>query len=420
MLPPEGPEEDGDDLVPPLPPEDRLWRHPSELGAAALATPAAAAPATRAPRGTSPWLVGAVAGLTGAVATLATVVAFGGFDEGAGVERTVVERVAVAPTATLPVSIGEPPDGEAGVAGVTAGISPAVVRVEVTRAPAEGSDDETTTTGSAVAFRDDGYLLTSADLVDHSVAVVVVLGDGTPRDGRVIGTDPLTDVAVVQVDLGTDTARVPTAVLGSVDDLAVGQPTLIVGSGGGTGGGPAVTSGIVSALGRSLPATGTAPTRHDLIQTDAPLDPSATGGALVDRRGAVVGITTDPPDETAGGLSFAIPIDTARAVADEIILTGTAHHAWLGIEGSDVEARRADDLQLAGGAQVATVAEGSPADVAGLAPDDVITSVDAVTVTSMADLVVELRRHEPGATILIAFVRDGRPGFAVARLGERA
>ena len=267
-----------------------------------------------------------------------------------------------------------------------------------------------------MAFRDDGYLLTSADLVAHSVAVVVILGDGTPRNGRVVGADPLTDVAVVQVDAD----GLATAVLGSVEDLAVGQPTLIVGSGGGTGGDPAVTSGIVSALGRSLPATDAgAPTRHDLIQTDAPLDPSATGGALVDRRGAVVGITTDPPDDTAGGLSFAIPIDTARAVADEIILTGTAHHAWLGIEGSDVEARRADDLQLAGGAQVATVAEGSPADVAGLAPDDVITSVDAVTVTSMADLVVELRRHEPGATILIAFVRDGRPGFAVAHLGER-
>ena len=417
MTLPEGPDEDGEDLTPPLPPEDRLWRHPSELGAAALATPTAPAPAARAARPPSPWLVGAVAGLTGAVATLAVVVAFGGFDDGGGVERTVVERVAVAPTATLPVSIGEPPGGDEAVATVTAGISPALARVEVTRAPAADAANETTTTGSAVVFRDDGYLLTSADLVAHSVAVAVILGDGRPRAGRVVGMDPFTDVAVIQVEAN----GLATAVLGSVDDLAVGQPTLIVGSAGGTGDGPAITSGIVSALGRSLPATDTgSPTRHDLIQTDAPLDPSATGGALVDRRGALVGITTDPPDETASALSFAIPIDTARAVADEIILTGTAHHAWLGIEGSDVEARRADDLQLAGGAQVATVAEGSPADEAGLAPDDVITSVDAVTVTSMADLVVELRRHEPGATILIAFVRDGRTGFAVAHLGERA
>ena len=417
MLPPEGPEDDGDDLVPPLPPEDRLWRHPSEMGAAALASPVAVAPVARSARPTSPWLVGAVDGITGAVATLAVVVAFGGFDDGTGVERTVVERVAVAPTATLPVSIDDPLGGNEAVAALTAGIAPALARVEGTRAPAEDSTTVSTTTGSAVVFRDDGYLLTSADLVDHSVAVAVILGDGAPRDGRVVGTDPLTDVAVVQIEA----ERLPTAVLGSVEDLAVGQPALIVGSAGGSGDGPAVTSGIVSALGRSLPpATAGAPTRHDLIQTDAALDPTATGGALIDRRGALVGITTHPPDETTGGLSFAIPIDTARAIATEIILTGTVHHAWLGIEGSDVEARTADDLQLDGGAQVAAVAEGSPADEAGLAPDDVITSVDAASVTSMADLVVELRRHEPGATILIAFVRDGRPGFAVAHLGERA
>ena len=110
----------------------------------------------------------------------------------------------------------------------------------------------------------------------------------------------------------------------------------------------------------------------------------------------------------------------ARDIAGEIILTGTAHHSWLGIEGSDVEARQADDLPLGGGARVATVADGSPADEAGLATDDVITSVDGIAVTSMADLVIELRHHEPGATILIAFVRDGRPGFAVAHLGDRA
>jgi S1-C subfamily serine protease len=134
-----------------------------------------------------------------------------------------------------------------------------------------------------------------------------------------------------------------------------------------------------------------------------------------------VGITTASPEGSPGeGLSFATPIDTARDVAAQIILTGSAHHPWLGIEGSDVEARAADDLALEGGARVATVAEGSPADEAGLAPDDVITSVDADTITSMADLVVELRRHEPGALILITFLRDGRPGAVVAHLGERA
>lgn len=419
MLPPEGPEDDGEDLGPPLPPEDRLWRHPSEMGAAAMASPVRPTPVARPARTASPWLVGAVAGLTGAVATLAAVVAFGGFDRG-GVQQTVVERVAVAPTVTLPVSIGGPAQGDEAVAAVAADVGPAVARIEVTRAASDGSETETTTTtGSAVLFRDDGYLLTSADLVAHSVSIAVVLGDGDLRDGRVVGTDELTDVAVLKIE----GEGLPTAVLGSIDDLAVGQPTLIVGAPGSPGDDSPVTSGIVSALGRTLAATTAgAPTRHDMIQTDAPLDPSATGGALVDRRGAVVGITTDPPDTPAGGggLSFATPIDTARDIAGEIILTGTAHHSWLGIEGSDVEARQADDLPLGGGARVATVADGSPADEAGLATDDVITSVDGIAVTSMADLVIELRHHEPGATILIAYVRDGRPGFAVAHLGDRA
>lgn len=423
MLPPEGPDDDGGGLGPPLPPEDRLWRHPSELGSGAPrpalppAAPIAAPPTPR--RGSSPWLVGAVAGLAGAALTLGALAATGALDDQV-VRQEVVERVAPSPASTLPVSA---PAGETelpAVATLAAGVGPAVARVEVTRTTTDTGDVGTTTTtvGSAVVFRDDGYLLTSADLVDHSLAIGVVLGDGHAEPGRVVGTDPLTDVAVLKVD----GAGLTTAVLGSAEDLAVGQPTLIVGSATSPGDDPAVTSGIVSALGRTLEADGGGtPPRHGMIQTDAPLDPAATGGPLVDRRGAVVGITTDPPDAVAGeGLSFATPIDTARRIAAQIILTGAAHHPWLGIEGSDLDARDAGDLELAGGAQVATVAEGSPADAAGLAPDDVITAVGDVRVASMADLVVELREHDPGDVVLIAYRRGGRAGFCVARLAERS
>ena len=423
-MPPEGTDDEGEDeLGLPLPPDDRLWRHPSELGAARRAGPAptgAAAAQARGPRRSSSWLVGAVAGLTGAVVTLGAVLAFGGLDRGGVEQTTVLERVAVPPTATLPVSIGAPEGGAEALAAIVARIGPAVARVSVTRTTADedGSPGTTTTTGSAVVFRDDGYLLTSADLVAHSVAVAVVVGDGALRPGRVVGVDPVTDVAVLKVDGD----GLPTAVLGSVEDLDVGQPAVIIGSPASPGDDAPVTSGIVSALGRTVRPVDTQGTaRHDLIQTDAPLDLAATGGALVDRRGAVVGITTDPPDVAAGdGLSFATPVDTALEIAEDIIGTGSAHHAWLGIEGADVEAQTADDLELTGGARVAAVTEGSPADEAGLAPGDVITSVDAVGVTSMADLVVELRDHEPGDTVFVAYVRDGRPGFCIARLAERA
>lgn len=415
MSPPEGPDEDGGEFGPPLPPEDRLWRHPSEMGRAAMATtpaPAAGAPERR--RAGSTWLVGAVAGLSGAVATLAAVVAFGGFDDPV-IQQNVVERVASAPTATLPISIGG--DSAEGVQAVAAQIAPAVARLEVVRSSPEGSPVATmTATGSGVLFRDDGYLLTSADLVAGARTVAVILQDGEVREGDVVGTDPLTDVGVVKVD-GDE---LPTALLGLVDGLAVGQPALIIGSAPAPGEDPALTSGIISALRRTILAdpSGT-PTRHDMIQTDAPLDPAATGGALLDARGAVVGITTDPSDQVSvDGLSYATPIDTALGVADQIIATGAVHHPWLGIEGSDIEARTADDLQLAGGAMVATVAENSPAAAAGLSPNDVIISIGAVTVTSMADLVVELRRHDPGEIVLIAYLRDRELGIGVATLGE--
>ena len=424
MLPPEGPDEDGGGSGPPLPPEDRLWRHPSEIGAGAIPPPrppvgSPAAPVPPSARGApSAWLVGAVSGVAGAALTLGVLAGTGGLD--AEVNRTqVVERVAPIPASTLPVSSPPGADAPGSVATLAAAVRPAVARVEVTRAAAaDAPEAETTTTiGSAVVFRDDGYLLTSADLVDHSLRIVVVLDGGRATDGRIVGTDPLTDVAVLAIEeTGLDTA-----VLGTADDLTIGQPALVVGSANTPGALPAVTAGIVSALGRTLETDGDRPPRHGLIQTDAPLDPAATGGPVLDRRGAVVGITTDPPAAATGdGLSFAVPIDTARRVAGQIILTGSVHHPWLGIEGSDLRAGEADALQVAGGARVATVSEGSPADLAGLETDDVITAVGETRVTSMADLVVRLREHQPGDVVLISYQRAGQAGFCVATLTERA
>lgn len=423
MLPPEGPDEDGGGSGPPLPPEDRLWRHPSEIGAGAVPPPGppvgSAAPPPPASRGaSSSWLVGAVSGVAGAALTLGVLAGTGGLDR--EVNRTqVVERVAPIPASTLPVSSPPGADVPGSVATLAAAVRPAVARVEVTRAATAGAPgaETTTTIGSAVAFRDDGFLLTSADLVDHSLRIVVVLDGGRATDGRIVGTDPLTDVAVLSIEeTGLDTA-----VLGTAEDLTVGQPALVVGSASTPGALPAVTAGIVSALGRTLGAEGDAPPRHGLIQTDAPLDPTATGGPVLDRRGAVVGITTAPPTSVTGhGLSYAVPIDTARRVAGQIIGTGSVHHPWLGIEGSDLRAGEADAFQLAGGARVATVSEGSPADLAGLQADDVVTAVGETRVTSMAELVVRLREYRPGDVVLLSYQRAGQPGFCVATLAERA
>jgi putative serine protease PepD len=393
---------------PPLPPEDRLWRHPSEVGAAAgAASPGAAPPAGRR---RAHWITAALAAVVGAGVTLVVVGVTGGFGERV-VSRDVVERVAVAPVATLPV--GTAPGGEADVAAVASAAHPAIVRLEID--PEEGEARY----GSGVVFRDNGYVLTSAAVVGTSGSIDVVLASGRTFSGERVGTDPLTDVAVVKID----GEGLPTAVLGTAESLAVGQPAISVGSPVALRGGPSLTVGVISGLGRTVAEGSEDDTRalHDMIQTDAPPAPGASGGALLDRRGAVVGITTSVGAATADaeGLGFATPIDVARAVANDIIIVGHARHPWLGIQGGDLDAGSAGEMGISGGAVVQAVDGGSPADVAGLDEDDVITSLAGVGVGSMADLVVELRRHEPGEAIFIEYRRDGREANCTALLTER-
>src|SRR5439155_919313 len=156
----------------------------------------------------------------------------------------------------------------------------------------------------------------------------------------------------------------------------------------GLAGGPSVSVGGLSALGRSLDAG----THHlyDMIQTDAAISPGSSGGALLDHGGAVIGVTTAIAVSDAGaeGLGFATPIDIARSVAEELIETGRASHVWLGVEGSDVDEETAGKLGLHGGAAVKRVVDSSPAKAAGLAAGDVIVSIDDKPVTTMAALVV--------------------------------
>jgi S1-C subfamily serine protease len=158
-----------------------------------------------------------------------------------------------------------------------------------------------------------------------------------------------------------------------------------------------------------------------MIQTDAPIAPGSSGGALLDNTGAVIGITTAIAVTEVGaeGLGFATPIDLARSVADDIIETGSAHHVWLGIEGIDLDHATADELSVAGGARIHKVVDGSPAALAGLEEDDVIVSVEGEDVESMSALIVALRSHDPGDKVHIGYVRDGQRGTMVLELSER-
>jgi S1-C subfamily serine protease len=391
-----------DDAVsagPPLPPDDRLWRHPSELrehgrggGPFSLGPPASRQIA---------WSVALVAGLAGAALSIGVIALTGSLSPRV-VERAVVEKVAVTPVVSSPMV-----RGERGVVAVAERLSPAIVRLDVRRPDGAG-------TGSGVLYRDDGLLLTSAHVVVGTTAIDVVLTDGRHFDGRLVGSDPLTDVALVSIDGD----HLPVAVLGTAEGLEVGAPTIAIGSPLGFDGGPSVTTGVISAIQRRIEPPEGEPL-HGMIQTDAPIAPGSSGGALVDASGAVIGIMTAVANDAGGRFGFATPIDLARRVADQLLATGQMVHGWLGIEGTDLTSDEVRWLGLPGGAVIRDVAADSPAAAAGLAAYDVITELDGRDVRSISGLVVELRRHGPGDDVVVGYWRDGQHATATVTLRER-
>ena len=374
--------------TPPLP-DDRIWRHPSEL----------------APAGgyeARPWTIAVVAGMVGALLASGMVAAISGLGRKT-TERVVVEREQAVPTreVTNPSALSTVDIAQRARATIT--------QVRVQAKSGSGS-------GSGVVFRSDGHVLTNFHVVDGADSVKVVLASGRELTASIVGTDPESDIAVLKVDGGPYSV----ANLGSVADLKVGQPAIAIGSPLGLAGGPSVTVGVVSALHRRIEAR-SGPPLLDMIQTDAPISPGSSGGALLDADGAVIGITTAVAVSEVGaeGLGFATPIDLARSAAEQLIATGKVVHVWLGVEGTDLDPDTAGDLHIDGGALVGQVVKGSPADKAGLVTRDVIVAVDGKTVATMGALVVELRRRRPGDLISLDVMRGQKHQTMRATLGER-
>lgn len=379
-----------------MPPDDRLWRHPSEIDVS-LGPP----PHSRhRPRGT--WTVALVSGLVGSVLTFGLVASTGALGRAT---RPVITREAM-PLA-LPSGVGTPASG--GVVQIAEEASPAIARIEISGGQ-PGS-------GSGVVFRDDGYVLTNAHVVRGAQGIDVVLADGSEHDGALVGLDDLTDIAVVKMD---GDRSFPVALLGSAAGLRVGQPTVAIGSPLGLVGGSSVTTGVVSALGRRV-AGEEGPPLLDMIQTDAAIAPGSSGGALLDSGGSVVGITTAVAVSEAGaeGLAFATPIDIARSVADDIIATGRAVHVWLGIEGRDLDAASAKRARVPGGAVVGDVVPGGPAQAGEMAAGDVILAIEGDEVRSMSGLVILLRKRRPGDEIALVVLRGGQRTTLAVTLGTR-
>jgi S1-C subfamily serine protease len=259
--------------------------------------------------------------------------------------------------------------------------------------------------GSAVAITPDGFLLTSAHVVQGAAGGTASFTDGRELDVEIVGTDPLSDLAVIRVRV-SDLQEVE---LGDADALRVGQLVVAVGNPLGFSG--SVTAGVVSALGRALPARVGSASRivENVIQTDAALNPGNSGGALADGRGHVVGVNT----AVAGiGLGLAVPIDaTTRRIIAALMSDGRFRRAYLGIAGGPrplpPRVARTMDPPREAGVEVVEVVAGSPADRAGLRPEDLILDVDGVPVASARDL-QRLMAHELiGRPVEIRVIREG-------------
>ena len=358
-------------------PDDRLWRHPSEIEGRR--------PSARRQL----WVVGLASALAASLLSTGLAVVAGNLlDAGGGNGAKPVDTASIFPRPTL---VG----ARADVVTVAERVRPAIVQLKVERGRA-GS-------GSGVLFRSDGHLLTNAHVVDGATSVVVILPSGKELPARVVGSDTESDTAVVKIDGGP----FPIAELGSTADLKVGQEAIAIGSPLGLSGGPSVTVGVVSALHRSV-RTRTGHSLIDMVQTDAPIAPGSSGGALLDANGKVIGITTAVAmtDTGAEGFGFATPIDAARNAAEQLITTGKVVTVWLGVEGTDLDGATALDLNVDGGAMIEKVKADSPAERAGLAPRDVIVRVDGRPVVSMGMLVVAVRAHRPGDVFNVEIVRD--------------
>ena len=369
---------------------------PPAYGAWAGQPPPPPAPPSPGPRRGGAGLL-AAAVLAGALAGVGGAAGYDAVTEPESV-RTSALDAPVAKTDTVAASRGN-------VQAVAQQVLPSVVQINVSGAQGAGS-------GTGVVLSSDGQILTNNHVVEPAAEggeITVLFHDGTTAAATIVGRDPLTDVAVVQAEGVSDLAP---ATLGQSSDVEVGQEVVAVGSPFGLE--STVTSGIISAVNRPVSAgsTGGSAAVFPGIQTDAAINPGNSGGPLTDMGGRVIGINSAIKTTSSGtggqggsiGLGFAIPIDLARAIADQIVAGETPTHARIGVSVSD--AVDSDGLTTVG-ALVGDVVAGSAADETGLQTGDVITRVDGTPVSGSDALVATIRGYRPGDVVTLTYERDG-------------
>jgi S1-C subfamily serine protease len=351
-----------------------------------------------------------IAGVVGALLVLLVMPAVFGVNPVDIITGKVKKAATVASTSPATIkqvtSVVSPTQGATDVASNAKKITPSIVNIDVktsSRGMPYYSNSEQEGTGSGVIYSSDGYIITNNHVVSGASTITVTLASGTELPATVVGTDPDNDVAVIKINK----TGLPALSLGNSDGLVVGQMVVAVGSP--LGFEQTVTSGIVSALHRNVTASsnGSSEVLTDLIQTDAPINPGNSGGALCDGTGMLIGVNTLIASQSGGseGIGFAIPVNTVKQVADDIIAGRKVSHPYIGVQGQSVSSDIAAEygLPVSEGAYVTYVAPGSPAQKAGIKNGDIIVAADGQPVKTVDTLMAAVKKKSVGQTINLTY-----------------
>ena len=343
--------------------------------------------------------------------------------------NNVVEiRESPAPAAALPASQGRPVSfSEAARKAVTSVVNISATKQVRRRSPLLDDPvlrrffgerfnvpETQLSLGSGVIVSREGFVLTNSHVVEGVTEIQVTLNDGRTVPGKIVGSDPETDLAVVRIS----TTGLTPITFGQSDKVRVGDVVLAIGDPFSVG--QTVTMGIVSAVGREI---GSANPFGSFIQTDAAINPGNSGGALVDANGNLVGINTLIYSRSGGyqGIGFAIPVGLAKKVMEEIIETGSVTRGWFGVELANITPELAESLGLAGtrGAIVGGIERGSPADRAGIRLGDVIIGVGERAVVDLTATLNAIADIPPGKTVQVKLLRRNQEATLAVTVGRR-
>lgn len=268
--------------------------------------------------------------------------------------------------------------------------------------------------GSGVIISSEGYILTNNHVIEAADEIEIALRDGRTASAKVVGTDPDTDLAILKIE----TPQLQSITLGHSKQLRVGDVVLAIGNPFGVG--QTVTSGIVSATGRNMLGINT---YENFIQTDAAINPGNSGGALITANGNLIGINTAIFSRSGGsqGIGFAIPIDLARDVMQQIIEHGEVIRGWLGVAIQNITEDLAQSFELASldGVIISNIIRNGPADQAGLTRGDVITRINGAEVKNVRSALTLISQAKPGSTVKISGIRRGKNFEADATVMQR-